>query len=1403
MITRLALLAILFSSFARAQDLSLGDPANVPPPPAHAIGFPSRAPDLDALPGFKTPPPGYGEVAFYWWIGDPLTRQRLTWQLDQLAGKGVMGLQINYAHTDRGGLSYGLSIPSDPPLFSKQWWELVGWFMNQAKQRGMAISLSDYTLGIGQGFVIDQILNDHPDMSGSLLRSESRDAAGPGPVEMSFKSPVVSLMAYRVQSGKLAAQGALDLRAQVKDSTLRWAPPDGNWRIVAVLAASVTPSLDPMHPRSGPEYAQKFFGAFEDHAPGESGKGLNFFFSDELEFRIHGNLWNARFAEEFKKRKGYDLLPDLPALFTDIGPRTPKVRLDYSDVKVSLTEEGFFKPVFDHHQKHGMIFGCDHGGRGRNVVEFGDYFRTQRWNQGPGCDQPGLGRDITKNKVASSIAHLYQRPRTWLEGFYGSGWGTSSEALTDAVFANMAMGHNLITFHGLYYSTHGGWWEWAPPCNHFRMPYWKQIDPLMTAIQRLSYLLSQGHHRCDVALLYPVAPMEAGMDGPDSVKTAFATGSSLYNAGVDFDYMDFESLARAKVRDRQLNVSGESYRALILPAMKAVRHSTLERALEFYRAGGIVVSMGALPAASDRAGREDPQVDAIVREIFGVTATEAAARPQESSRHANNSGGIGLIATKHEQVIEELARRQPLDFAMEGKGKAPCIMHRKVGPRDVYAIYGAEKGAVATFRATGAVELWDPWTGQARPLAAIRQTNQVTVLRLPLSEKEMQVVVFSPGQARIERDPPAAVEPRSIALDGNWEFELVPTLDNRFGDYRWPPTPTLIGPEARQFRYARETAAAGAGLHEPATDDSRWPTVTCGFGPGFWKLGPLPATANLEKDLLALAAVDPAQAVVVSGRKVAWQPCEFSWRYGLENDPGHQGYHGLKEEMSDDFIALGKLKRTGTGSAYEAEAEGPRYYLWTSVVAPAEVRATLRTGGNRPAAAWVNGQPVKPGSAVPLRAGPNLVLLRYDKPGRGHAVFDLAASPDAAAASEEPSVFSGDARYIWFPNDRGRLALFRKTFDLDKLPEAASIRITCDNGYVLHVNGAVVGRGGAWQRIQQYDVRKHLRAGRNLLAVEARNEGDSAGLIAELALGADRRIATDATWRCVRQNVEGWLDAGFDDKAWSAAEVISGFTDSLWYKHPNGPPLLDAAAAAPGIAPANVGSLAMRWHANKDILPFDPFPGSSTQAGWYRFTSPPGLRAMTIAARGTVQAWADGQACAVVAGAKSASGAVSQVVTLPKPAAAPVKIALRIGHDRGFAGGAAIAEPIALDCGAGLIALGDWSAIDGLRAYSGGARYGRTFDLDADPASSRITLDLGKVVSSAEVLINGKSAGVRVAPPWVFDLSSGVRRGSNRVEVLVYNTLANHYLTIPTRYRGKLDSGLIGPVTVQVLGRGQ
>ena len=147
-------------------------------------GYPDRSPSLDVLPGFIHPPNGYGEVPFYWWQGDTLTRERLLWQLDQLKGKGIPSLQINYSHQDAGGISYGLSNPSKPALFTDAWWKLFKWFAAEAQKRGMTVSLSDYTLGIGQGFAMDEAIKQNPELNGSMLKGYSQILTGTGNLKM-------------------------------------------------------------------------------------------------------------------------------------------------------------------------------------------------------------------------------------------------------------------------------------------------------------------------------------------------------------------------------------------------------------------------------------------------------------------------------------------------------------------------------------------------------------------------------------------------------------------------------------------------------------------------------------------------------------------------------------------------------------------------------------------------------------------------------------------------------------------------------------------------------------------------------------------------------------------------------------------------------------------------------------------------------------------------------------------------------------------------------------------------------------------------------------------------------------------------------------------------------------------
>ena len=131
--------------------------------------------------------------------------------------------------------------------------------------------------------------------------------------------------------------------------------------------------------------------------------------------------------------------------------------------------------------------------------------------------------------------------------------------------------------------------------------------------------------------------------------------------------------------------------------------------------------------------------------------------------------------------------------------------------------------------------------------------------------------------------------------------------------------------------------------------------------------------------------------------------------------------------------------------------------------------------------------------------------------------------------------------------------------------------------------------------------------------------------------------------------------------------------------------------------------------------------------------------------------------------------------------------------------GIALPQYIEQQCGKSIVNLGDWSKNDGLKAYSGGAWYRKTIDIGVDDLKNKLEIDLGDLVSSAELWINGKSAGIKLSPPWKFDITKMAKSGKNNLEVLIYNTIANNYTTVPTMYRGEIKSGLIGPVTLKVM----
>jgi len=217
----------------------------------------------------------------------------------------------------------------------------------------------------------------------------------------------------------------------------------------------------------------------------------------------------------------------------------------------------------------------------------------------------------------------------------------------------------------------------------------------------------------------------------------------------------------------------------------------------------------------------------------------------------------------------------------------------------------------------------------------------------------------------------------------------------------------------------------------------------------------------------------------------------------------------------------------------------------------------------------------------------------------------------------------------------------------------------------------------------------------------------------------------------------------------------------------------------------------LRWFREPQTLRFDVMPEGPSRIGWYRFTAPPGLRALRVTLHANkVQAWVDGCLVAVPA---DASGEI-QIVLDEAPRACS-QIAFRIVHAPGCYAGAAFAGPVYLTCEEGEMPLGNWCDY-GLESYSGIAVYSRAVHLDRRHLEGLIRLDLGTVATVAEVLVNGAQAGVGMAQPFHFDITDLVREGENRLEIRVANTLANHMSSYPTRFifPGQTCSGLLGPV---------
>ena len=1337
----------------------------------------------------------WGEVPLWWWEGDRITRRRVTWQLETLAAAGVKSVCPIQRSPGR----------CDPQSFSPEWWDMLAFVHQECRRLGMTLWAYDQ-VGYGHYGWLEKAAAKAGDNRTSRVVFLTAEGNAGNPIRIELPAAkVLGARAYKLEDNVADDAGSIDVKSAIAGGVLEWTPPEGNWRVGVSVA--VPDQVFQLSDAAADTFIDVFYGQIERCLGADAmGKSFVGVFQDEHP-PTPRDVFTDELAGAFRERFGYDPARAIPALHFDVGPLTPKYRTDFFDAYLALDEHCYWKRIYDWTAERGLLTSHDNWGR-NNIYQqslgYIDYFRTQRWFSAPGYDDAGTApvdrRNYYDTKIAASIARLYGRPRVWSEAFHSAGWGRTTDQTLSWLSANYAFGANLYDEHGLYYSARASTWEHAAPDPHWRQPYWRHYGVLSDWVARTSHLMSQGTHVVDVGVHYPVVSLLAGeppgTKGPD-YNLYMRISRTIFDAGIDNDIIDDDSILGGRIESGRLHVGENAYRALVFGPETTVRRAVIEKALALVQSGGIAIFSGSLPTATTEGGRSDPRLAPLLARLLPAFSPSGTMAGEAVIKEHPDGGFAALIPSEVDRIPQLLSARIDRDFLPRG-GKI-FATHRRIADLDVYLVQNAEETPVtldADFRVNGVPELWDPFTGKIGPVDRFERKTRLTTVRQQLDGNVARLIVFRPGDRSRGTSPRGLTQPDGLArrLSEDWEFSVIPTRDNRWGEFRWPPSEELIGPEIRSFRYREEVSQSGieSGWHKADFDHADWGTELYSTGPFWLSAGIQPNDTHVvDKVLGTLDSVLAGASVPSTAKPTEWQPIEFSKTIGLARPTPWGGHSGYPDGSVDqNFIDL---------------APG-RKLLFTRLRSPKAQRLGLRVElRNSSARLWVGGveQPFEDAVGnLPLIEGENTVLLELPDGGRG--MLYVQAEPPSVASMED----AGDGMVkpdlqsaAWIRGRDLSAGYLRKSFQLSDIPADARILVSGYTGYRLFVNGTKVeeeiGPWADWTHPESLNATSLLKTGENVIAAwvqvhagqnvhgVAENKGLVLAMKARLPNGRRLDIFSDGSWKAAAGEESGWQDTGFDDSAWQPAHVAGKMGAGPW-----GTDVLENVGVVTEPRRKLAVDLPSPYLTCFDSvadLAYDVKPSTSTRIGWYRFTAPPGVGKLTLNTSAAAQVWVDGVPAKVAGG----------VAHVANPPAGVSRVAIRLQMPPGEYGGAAFKAPIGLEFKGGTIGPGLWADF-GLPTYSGIGVYRQRINLSATEAARRTVLDLGQVLVAAEVLVNGKPAGVRLARPFAFDIGGLVREGANTIEVRVANTVAPHYtVTNEVRNLGPTDSGLLGPVVLK------
>jgi len=237
------------------------------------------------------------------------------------------------------------------------------------------------------------------------------------------------------------------------------------------------------------------------------------------------------------------------------------------------------------------------------------------------------------------------------------------------------------------------------------------------------------------------------------------------------------------------DLSGQVYRAIVVPSTTVITRTGLERFQAFVKAGGKVIFVGKTPTL-----------------VVDKTFKDAKDKPDLSF--------ATLVEPAGDITPRVIAALPKPDVVLDSAWQRLTYTHRNWRDAEMYFFFNeSNKGEsrMATIAGRGQAQVWDLGTGEIHPISGATAESDGVRFPLVLGPYEAKVVVVGPLPSGVGAPEPSLVSGDTLAeLGGDWTLDLngkqVTTPLKSWEDLG---TPSFAGPATYRKQFTATAVPAG------------------------------------------------------------------------------------------------------------------------------------------------------------------------------------------------------------------------------------------------------------------------------------------------------------------------------------------------------------------------------------------------------------------------------------------------------------------------------------------------------------------------------------------------------------------------------------------------------------------